>query len=146
MSVKFYMNEDVRLRKGVLPLPTEKGVEEGRHVVYLDKTTPRHKFLLVVPGTIADTDPDLWALSFLGFMPKLGELEARLDGAKVSIKIPTAYLSDVNLRPNSPVRAIRYPTIPSRNYSEIWKPSDFRNYQNSVSWEDLHKSAVRIGL
>ena len=146
MTVKFYMNEDVRLSKSVLPLPTERGVTEGSHVAYLDKTTPRHKFLLIVPGSIADTDPDLWALSFLGFMSKLGELEAKLKGAKVRIKIPTAYLSDVNLRPNSHVQAIRYPTDPSRNFTEVWKRSDFRDYESSVSWQHRYIAAMRLGL
>ena len=146
MAVQFYMNEDVRLRRNVLPLPTKRGVTEGRHVSYLDKTTPHHKFLLIVPGQIADTDPDLWALSFLGFIPRLGELEAKLGGAKVRIKIPTAYLSDVSLRPNSLVRVIRYVTDPSRDYSEIWKPSDFREYENLVSWQNMYKAAMRFGL
>ena len=72
MAVQFYMNGDVRLRRNVLPLPTKRGVTEGRQVAYLDKTTPRHKFLLIVPGQIADIDPDLWALDFLGVIPKLG--------------------------------------------------------------------------
>ena len=146
MTVQFYMNKDVRLRRGILSFPPKKGVPEGRHVAYLDKTTPHYKFLLMVPGYIADEDLDLWALDVLGVTPKLGGLEAVIKGGNIRIKIPPTYLSKVSLGPNSWTHVIRHPTDPSSNFSEVWKRSDFRDYERSVSWEDIYKIAMSFGL